>query len=187
MGNFKAFLDEKESLKEKLTIVKKKWNLKDNTDQGFTVEINDSETHPILDRIKDRTDMKLNDMNTKLQKGVDYMLKKNSKGFFKHKVSYVELTYTESNFKAIFMIKPEQKYLRISSIFEMSYKTDGAFLWNINEFLEQNPEYSDSINENAEFYLLEEGFYNVEINERSNSYDVYISDYNDVIKLEIQQ
>lgn len=181
MGGFKTYLD------EKLTIVKKKWSLKDNTDQGFTVEINDSETHPILDRIKDRTDMKLNDMNAKLQKGVDYMLKKNSKGFFKHKVSYVELTYTESNFKAIFMIKPEQKYLRISSIFEMSYKTDGAFLWNINEFLEQNPEYSDSINENAEFYLLEEGFYNVEINERNNSYDVYISDYNDVIKLEIQE
>ena len=187
MGNFKTFLDEKEVLKEKLTIVKKKWSLKDNTDQGFTVEINDSETHPILDRIKDRTEMKLNDMNAKLQKGVDYVLKKNSKGFFKHKVSYVELTYAESNFKAIFMIKPEQKYLRISSIFEMSYKTDGAFLWNINEFLEQNPEYSDSINENAEFYLLEEGFYNVEINERNNSYDVYISDYNDVIKLEIQE
>ena len=187
MGNFKTFLDEKEALNEKLTIVKKKWNLKDNTDQGFTVEINDSETHPILDRIKDRTEMKLNDMNAKLQKGVDYMLKKNSKGFFKHKVSYVELTYNESNFKAIFMIKPEQKYLRISSIFEMSYKTDGAFLWNINEFLEQNPEYSDSINENAEFYLLEEGFYNVEINERNNSYDVYISDYNDVIKLEINK
>ena len=187
MGGFKSYLDETESLKEKLTIVKKKWSLKDNTDQGFTVEINDSETHPILDRIKDRTDMKLNDMNAKLQKGVDYMLKKNSKGFFKHKVSYVELTYTESNFKAIFMIKPEQKYLRISSIFEMSYKTDGAFLWNINEFIQENPEYTEQLKENAEFYLLEEGFYNVEINERKDSFDVYLSDINDVIKLEIQK
>ena len=179
---------------EELKIVKKNWTFNDNTDQGFTIEINDSSSHPILDRIKDRTNIKLNDMNIKLQKGIDLILNKNSKGFFKHNVSYIELTYLKSNFKTIFMIKSNKKYLRISSIFELSYNTDGAFYWNINEFKEDHPELNVQIlnlNESkigCYFIdnLKDDKFYTVEMNEKTNSYDVYISDYNDVYKLEIK-
>lgn len=190
MENFKEYL-----VNEELKIVKKNWKLSDTTNQDFVVEINDSPSHSIIDRIKDRTDMKLVNMNKKLQKGVDYILKKNQKGFFKYRVSYVELTYKKSNFKVIFMIKPEQKYLRISSIFEMSYNTEGAYYWNINEFIKDNPEFEKDTHHGLElnesklaFYTIDnkknDKFFSVEMNEKTNSYDVYLSFPSDVILMD---
>lgn len=176
------------NIQEAIRILKKKWNLKDNITGSFKVEINDSESHSILDRIRDRTDISLNDMNSKLQLGVDLILKKESKGFFKKPISYIELTYKKSNFKVIFMIKPENKYLRVSSIFGIDFKTSNALYWDINEFIEINPEYKHSVKD-FDFYTLdnssEDQFFSVEVNERTKSYDVYLSDTNDIYELEL--
>ena len=184
-NDFRNFLRISESLK-----IKKKSHLKDNTNSGYTIEINDSEGHSIIDRIKDRTDIKLNAMNDKLQKGVNLMLKKLSNDFFKKDINYVELTYKLSNFKAIFMIKPKTKYIRISSIFEMSYKTDNALIWDINEFCILHPEINVLNESEAHFYTInledDDCFYSVEINERTNSFDVYVSDPNDIIKFNLE-
>ena len=80
MGQFRELCEE-------LKIVKKNWKFIDNTGQGYTIEINDTEAHPILSRIKTRTNsnlVKLNDMNSKLQLGVDLILKKASKNNFRN-------------------------------------------------------------------------------------------------------
>lgn len=183
MGEFRDYLN------EQLKIVKKKWNLKDTLNLGYEISINDSEEHSIVDRMQNRTDVKLNDMNNKLQKGLDLILYKVKNNFFKRDINYVELTYKKSNFKAIFMIKPKNKFIRLSSIFEISYSTDNALLWNINEFLELNPEYKYLVKSKAkyDFFTIDQNkfdrYFSVELNENKKSFDVYVSDTNDIEKL----
>lgn len=182
-------LTEKSELSEALKVIKKNWKFVDNSKQDYTIEIHDNENHSILKRIKDRTNnqLGLNEFNSKLQKGVDLILRKAKKGLFKKEVSFVELTFAESLFKVIFMIKPSQKYLRISSIFEMSFKTDNALYWDINEFFEVFPELKSHRLDESQFYTLCDDIFSAEINESSNSWDFYLTDVNDIAKLEIQE
>ncbi len=186
--NFRELLDliSKNGLTEALKIIKKNWKFIDNSGQNYKIEINDDENHPILDRLKDRTNnsLSLNEFNAKLQKGIDLILHKAKNGFFKKDISYIELTYTQSLFKVILMIKPNNKYLRISSIFEMSFKTANALHWDINEFFIEHPEL-ESNKQIEEFYTMSNDYFAVEINERTGSSDVYLSDTNDIIKLEL--
>ena len=113
-----------------------------------------------------------------------------SKGFFKKDVSFIELTYKESNFKAIFMLKLNSKYLRVSSIFPLDFSTENALIWDINEFLTINPElkkkfkHTDLNESKVGFYVVDE--YSVEMNEPTDSYVVYLSDIEDVITLEVE-
>jgi hypothetical protein len=182
------YLTSKNGLSEALKIIKKNWKFIDNSGQNYKIEINDDENHPILDRIKDRTNnsLSLNEFNVKLQKGIDLILNKAKNGFFKKDISYIELTYTQSLFKVIIMIKPNSKYLRISSIFEMSFKTANALHWDIKEFFTEHPEL-EAHKRLEEFYTLSNDYFAVEINERTDSSDVYLSDTNDIIKLELKE
>lgn len=183
-------LTEKIGLAEALKIVKKNWKFTDKSKQDYEIEINDKENHSILKRIKERTNnqLGLNEFNEKLQKGVDLILFKAKKGFFKKDISFIELTFTESLFKVIFMIKPSQKYLRINSIFEMSFKTDNALYWDINEFIEEFPEFKQQISDEYHFYTLNENMFCVEVNEKTNSWDVYLSDpKHEILKMEINE
>lgn len=182
-------LTEEVGLKEALKIIKKNWKFIDNSNQNYTIEINDSNSHSILSRIQTRTNnqLGLNQFNEKLQKGVDLILFKAKKGFFKKDISFIELTYSQSLFKVIFMIKPSQKYLRINSIFEMSFTTSNALYWDINEFFEEFPELKTQKLNESHFYTLNEDMFCVEINEKTNSYDVYLADNNDILKLGITE
>lgn len=182
-------LTEEIGLKEALKVIKKNWKFVDNSNQNYLIEINDSNSHSILSRIQTRTNnqLGLNQFNEKLQKGIDLILLKAKKGFFKKDISFIELTYSQSLFKVIFMIKPLEKYLRINSIFEMSFTTSNALYWNINEFFEEFPELkSQKLNE-SHFYTLNNNMFCVEINEKTNSYDVYLADNNDILKLEVTE
>lgn len=182
-------LTEKVGLEEALKVIKKNWKFIDNSNQNYTIEINDSNSHSILSRIQTRTNnqLGLNQFNEKLQKGIDLILFKAKKGFFKKDISFIELTYSQSLFKVIFMIKPLEKYLRINSVFEMSFTTSNALYWDINEFFEEFPELkSQKLNE-SDFYTLSDNMFCVEVNENKNSYDVYLADNNDIFKLEITE
>lgn len=170
-------------LMEGLKIVKKNWKF--THPDNYKVEINDTESHSILDRIKERVnpEIKLNDINPLLQKGVDLIIKKNEKGFFKKDISFIELTYKKSKFKAIIMIKSKTNYIRISSIFEINFKTENALIWDINEFYKELPEYSNiTLNESVGFYILEDYFC---FERNKDNIQVFLADINDVYSLEL--
>jgi hypothetical protein len=191
MGEFRKLyeLTEKIGLDEALKVIKKNWKFTDNSNQKYTIEINDSNSHSILGRIQTRTNnqLGLNEFNKKLQKGVDLILLKAKNGFFKKDISFIELTYSQSLFKVIFMIKPTEKYLRINSIFEMSFTTSNALYWNINEFFEEFPELKTQRIDESHFYTMNNNMFCVEVNEEINSYDVYLADNNDIFKLDITE
>jgi hypothetical protein len=192
MIKFKDWMAQRElsEINEGLKI-KKNWKFSDNTEtkEKYTIEINDSIEHSILDRIKDRTDIKINDMNSKLQAGIDYILNKANKDFFKKDINYIELTYTNSKFKVIFMIKPKTKYLRISSIFNIDWDSKNSLKWEIKEFYNELPEFENSINENLdyEFFTISNDSFMIELNERKGTHEVMLSDPNDIIQFEINE
>lgn len=192
MIKFKDWMAQRElsEINEGLKI-KKNWKFSDNTEtkEKYTIEINDSIEHSILDRIKDRTDIKINDMNSKLQAGIDYILNKANKDFFKKDINYIDLKYTKSNFKVIFMIKPKTKYLRISSIFSLDMETKNSLHWEIKEFFNELPEFENIINENLnyEFFTISNDLFMIELNERKGTHEVMLSDPNDIITFEINE
>jgi hypothetical protein len=192
MIKFKDWLAEKELLEVNEALkIKKNWKFSDNSDstEKYTIEINDSDEHSILDRIKDRTDIKINAMNQKLQAGIDYILNKANKDFFKKDINYIDLKYTKSNFKVIFMIKPKTKYLRISSIFNIDWDSKNSLKWEIKEFYNELPEFKNSINENLdyEFFTISNDSFMIELNERKGTHEVMLSDPNDIIQFEINE
>lgn len=192
MIKFKDWLSEKELLEVNEALkIKKNWKFSNNSDstEKYTIEINDSDEHSILDRIKDRTDIKINAMNQKLQAGIDYILNKANKDFFKKDINYIDLKYTKSNFKVIFMIKPKTKYLRISSIFNIDWDSKNSLKWEIKEFYNELPEFQNSINENLdyEFFTISNDSFMIELNERKGTHEVMLSDPNDIIQFEINE
>lgn len=182
-------LTEEIGLEEALKIIKKNWKFIDNSNQNYKIQINDSNSHPILSRIQTRTNnqLGLNEFNQKLQKGIDLILFKAKNGFFKKDISFIELTYTQSLFKVIFMIKPLEKYLRINSIFELSFTTSNALYWTINEFFQEFPELKEQRLNEYHFYTLNNNMFCVEVNENTNSYDVYLADNNDILKMKVSE
>lgn len=114
---------------EALKIVKKNW--KSDFD-GYRVEYNDAQNHHLIPRIQERTDISLNELKKKLDLGIQYMIKKNEKGFFKKELS-VAIHFTESKFKALFYINPEEKYIRLQTILHPEMKTRNTIRWELNE------------------------------------------------------
>ena len=118
------------ALEEKLTIVKKKWNTSINPD--YRVEYNDVQSHDLIPRILDRAKIGLVELGKKMSKAIEYIIKKNEKGFFKRK-AMVAMNFTESDFKAMIMINPEDNYIRVSTILSSDMKVKNAVRWDINE------------------------------------------------------
>lgn len=136
----------KEFISEELKIVKKNWKL---SLPDFTVEVNDKIDHALLDRIYARTNLKTNQFNEKLQKGLDYIYKKLQKGKITNDVM-IGIKYTISDFIVLFLVKPESKYIRISTVLDSDMVQRGMIKWDLNEF---NSEH----NLNLEYALNEAG------------------------------
>jgi hypothetical protein len=119
-------------LNEALKIVKKNWT----TDfPNYKVDYNDNNKHELISRIQDRTDLPLNKIKQKLDKGIQYIINKNEKKFFRNKTS-VAITFKKSNFVAIFIINPQEKYIRLNSILSTDMKLTGTIRWDLSENLD---------------------------------------------------
>jgi len=104
--------------------------------QGYQVEFNDSMIHSLKDRISSRTDLSDDEVKFKISKGIDYIIKKDMKGFFKRK-SMVAINFKKSNFKAMIMINPDDKYVRLSTILASDMNVKNAIRWDINESFDE--------------------------------------------------
>ena len=100
--------------------------------KGYNVEFNDDTLHSLISRIEDRTKLAVDEVKEKIKKGIDYVIKKDIKGFFKNK-SMVAMNFKKSNFKAMIMINPEDKYVRLSTILSSDMSVKNAIKWDINE------------------------------------------------------
>lgn len=114
---------------EAIRIVTKKWK----TDfPGYTVEYNDLQSHNLIPRIQDRTDLTLGQIGKIFEKAIEYIIKKNEKGFFRGK-AMVEFEMKKSQFKVLIMINPDDKYIRFSTVLSMDMPSKGTIKWNLNE------------------------------------------------------
>lgn len=127
MINFKDFNEISEALK----IVKKNWT---SDFEGYEVDYNDTQGHELIPRIQSRTDITLNDIKSKLDKAINYIIYKDKQGFFKNTLS-VAITFKESDFKALFLINPETKYIRLNTILSGDMITKNTIRWDLNENL----------------------------------------------------
>ena len=134
-------------LNEDLKIVKKNWNLNLPNLPEWTITINDKLNHNLIDRIDIRTDIGLNRMNIKIQKGLNYISKKIIKNKIQQDVM-IGLNYIKSNFIILFLIKPNNKYIRVSTILDKNMNQSGTVKWDINEFNTMTElNYDNNINE----------------------------------------
>ena len=134
-------------LNEDLKIVKKNWNLNLPNLPEWTVTINDKLNHNLIDRIDIRTDIGLNKMNIKIQKGLNYISKKIIKNKIQQDVM-IGLNYIKSNFIILFLVKPNNKYIRVSTILDKNMNQSGTVKWDINEFNTMTElNYDNNINE----------------------------------------
>lgn len=117
-------------LEEAIKMVNKKWNL---SLKDWTIQVNDNIDHNILDRIYSRTNLKTVQFQQKLQVGLDYIDKKYQKGKIQ-KDCMIGIHYTKSNFIVLFLVKPENKYIRISTVLDSDMVQKGTIKWELNEF-----------------------------------------------------
>lgn len=120
----------KQQLLEALQIKKKNWDLKLN---GFTIEVNDSIKHNLIDRSFLRTEASLNSIKKALQKGIEYIGKKIKNKKITNRIM-ISITFTKSKFKALILVNPDEKYMRISTIMNPEMPTKKDIKWNLNEF-----------------------------------------------------
>jgi len=133
MMTFEEYVYERLVVRKPLKIVRKNWDIKRD---GYKIEFNNMEDHPLIPRIMDRTELSINDMKTKFEKAIDYVIKKNEKSFFKQK-SMVEMLMKKSDFKIMIMINPSDNYIRISTVLATKMKTSNTIKWNMNEEIEE--------------------------------------------------
>lgn len=124
----------KEFISEELKIVKKNWKLEID---DYTVEVNDKLDHDLLNRIYSRTNLKTNQFNEKLQKGLDYINSKLKKGKITKDIM-IGINYTKSEFIVLFLVKPDSKYIRVSTVLDKDMIVKGSIKWDLNEFNDFN-------------------------------------------------
>jgi len=165
---------------EALNIKKKNWNL---SLDGFKVELNDDIEHNLIDRIKDRTNLSLNIIKDKLQNGLDYIGTKIEQDFFKNDKVLLSIDFTKSKFTALYLIKLQSKYIRVSSILsnDMIISKDIKVRWTLNEFKELMIDYKDdsdfstiSLNKNDLMFIVED-------NTKTKIKEVYLNDKDEFI------
>ena len=125
-GEFMREYEQNEALK----IVKKNWNL---SSLKYQIEVNDKFDHNLLDRILERTNMKFNEFGRKIQAGIDYIDKKNIT-----KDIMIGIYYKKSDFTILFLVKPRNKYIRVSTVLDNSMSQKNTVRWEINEFNSQH-------------------------------------------------
>ena len=125
---FKTYLNE-DIPRKPLKIVKKNWN---TNYENYKVEFNDVQNHELISRIQDRTNLTVNDLQSKFDKAIKYIIMKNDLGFFKQK-SMIEFTMKKSEFKILIMINPEENYIRVSTILAMDMPSKNTIKWSLNE------------------------------------------------------
>lgn len=131
MAYYETFKDfRKRELEETLQIKSKNWNF---SLPGYNVEINDSIKHNLVDRSFLRTTTPLNTIKEVLQKGIDYIGSKIEKQKLTTR-TMVTITFTKSDFKALVLVNPDEKYIRISTIMNPEMPTKRDIKWNLNEF-----------------------------------------------------
>jgi len=136
---FKSFVDElalRESLSdtvsEELKIKKKNWKLEI---PGYEVDVNDKIQHSLLQRAQLRTRVPLKQVQTAMQHGLEYIVKKIDNKKLTNR-TMVSLTFTKSDFKTLVLVNPDEKYLRVSTIMNTDMPTKKDIKWNLNEFQE---------------------------------------------------
>jgi len=103
-----------------------------DTWKDYTVEFNDTIDHSLNDRTIDRTELTHDEIKFKISKAIDYIIKKDKKGFFKRK-SMVAMTFKKSNFIAMILINPFDKYIKLSTILATYMNVKNAIRWELNE------------------------------------------------------
>ena len=116
----------KELFLEALKIKKKAWNI---DVPGWKVQMNDKVQHSLLDRVKDRTDLSMNEMKEKIQKGVSYVTKK----IKRPGRTMVALNFKKSNFILMILIDNDKNFARVSTILDPNMKVSNALKWDISE------------------------------------------------------
>jgi len=183
---FKRYL----KLQEELKIVKKSWKLKAD---GYDVEVNDDvDKHNLISRIEDRTNIKLSQLQRKMQVGINYLVKKQN--FFKRDKNFIALKFLKSGFTMLVLFRKDTHYIRISSIFDNDMPVKHALQWTINEF---HNEFKNDIETSlSEVYRYDGAaidlekddlMFIMEINEKELTKDVSIMDPNDVNFLDIDR
>lgn len=183
---FKKYLE----LQEALKIVKKSWKLKAD---GYDVEVNDEvDKHNLISRIESRTNLKLKQLQSKMQTGINYLVRKQS--FFKHDKNFIALKFLKSNFTMLVLFRKDTHYIRVSSIFDNEMPIHHALQWTINEFSEEFK--NDIETDLTQVYRYDGAAINLEkndlmfimeVNEKKLTKDVYIMDPNDVLVLDINR
>ena len=104
-------------------------------DYSWRISFYNTKDHNFEDKIKDRTDLDWKTVEEKISRGIDYLLKRWKSGKIKNKVA-IALTFTESKFKVIYDLNPENKFLKVITILDYDMKTKNAIKWSIDENLE---------------------------------------------------
>ena len=137
------------SLLEVLKIVSKNWNIKID---GWEVQVNDKVEHSLYQRIQ-RTNLDYKDLKEKIILGIKYVINK------ANKENMYALYYKKSDFTILLLVKPETKFVRLSTILDSGMQFKGGLKWDINEFKNDFPEIDISdFNINTAGYLLEGSF-----------------------------
>ena len=136
---FKSFVDElalrealSDPITEELKIKKKNWKLEI---PGYEVDVNDKIQHSLLQRAQLRTRAPLKTVQTAIQHGLEYIVKKIDNKKLTNR-TMVSLTFTKSDFKTLVLVNPDEKYLRVSTIMNTDMPTKKDIKWNLNEFQE---------------------------------------------------
>jgi len=119
----------------KITFKKLKYVGVEN-DIEWNIFFNNSKDHSIFSRMKERTNLEFKEIEYKLSKGVDLILKKVKKGKIE-KPLQIALFFKKSDFKAIFKVVPEEKAIILLTVLSTDMHTKGTIDWNMNESFEQ--------------------------------------------------
>jgi len=133
---FKSFRDEldlRTSLSEEIKIIKKNWDFKV---PDYTIDINDQIKHSLTQRAQLRTQVPLNTVKNAIQKGLEYVSHKVQENKLTNR-TMISVTFTKSDFKALILVNPDEKYLRVSTIMDSDTPTKKDIKWNLNEFKEK--------------------------------------------------
>lgn len=158
--------------------------------QDFKIEINDSSIHDMVLRVMNRTNLSLSKFDDKLKKGVSLMIHKVQKNKIPSK-TMVSLEYLKSEFKVLFLVNPQEKYIRISSVLDNSMLVKGTVKWNINEFQETFWKLDERYLDNKHCIIFDDDTLNegttfmLEPNESTGLPDIFLED--NILEIEIDE
>jgi len=177
MISYIEYIDQ--NINEALKIKSIKWKKNIN---GYTIDVNDSKIHSMIEKIDDRTHLGKKELRDKIYRGIEYIIMKDKKGFFDNlntnRVS-IGITYKISEFILSCLINTDEKYIRVNTILDKGMVYSHGIKWNLNEF--QETFFDIGVHDNNtcftfDDYLLEDhgSIFMVEPNERTNIPEVML-------------